>query len=97
MYLQYAISENWVDLGNLNIGDEYYSTSQIYQMLVDYGLRLLQEDTEYIKMVYSYLIYHYELSGRDCCLLMFDQGNIKYNASEYENLERDCCLLIHFL
>ncbi|MCI8750294.1 MAG: hypothetical protein HFH66_02815 [Lachnospiraceae bacterium] len=97
MYLQYAISENWVDLGNLNIGDEYYSTSQIYQMLVDYGLRLLQEDTEYIKMVYSYLIYHYELSGRDCCLLMFDQGNIKYNASEYENLEKGLLSAYSFL
>lgn len=48
-------------------------------------------------MVYSYLIYHYELSGRDCCLLMFDQGNIKYNASEYENLEKGLLSAYSFL
>ena len=29
------------------------------------------------------MIYHYELSGRDICLLLFDQGDIKYNAQEY--------------
>ncbi len=86
-YLQYAISKNWIDLSRLDVGDEYYSTSEIYKMLIDYGMELLSEDGTYIKMVYSYLIYHYELSGRDCCLLMFDQGNIKYNAKEYERLE----------
>ncbi len=85
-YLQYAISESWIDLGVLEIGDEYYSTSEIYKKLVDYGIELLQEDIVYTKMVYSSLIYSYELSGRDCCLLMFDQGNIEYNANEYEKL-----------
>lgn len=96
-FLQYAISKNWVELSGLNIGDKYYSTSEIYEMLVKYGMKLLKEDTGYIKMVYSYLIYHYELSGRDCCLLMFDQGNIKYNASEYENLEKGLVSAYSFL
>ena len=86
-YLQYAISENWVDLGKLNIGNDYFSTEELYSKLVDYGFELLSEDIKYIKMVYSYLIYHYELSGKDCCILMFDQGNIKYNAKEYESLQ----------
>ncbi|MFG6394173.1 MAG: peptidase [Lachnospiraceae bacterium] len=96
-FLQYAISKNWVDLKVLNIGDKYYSTSEIYEMLIKYGIRLLKEDTGYVKMVYSYLIYHYELSGRDCCLLMFDQGNIKYNAGEYESLEKGLVSAYSFL
>lgn len=96
-FLQYAISENWVDLRWLNIGDKYYSTSEIYEMLVKYGINLLKEDAGYVKMVYSYLIYHYELSGRDCCLLMFDQGNIKYNAKEYEELENGLVSAYTFL
>lgn len=96
-YLQYAISENWIDLSELEVGDEYYSTSEIYKMLIDYGIELLKDDTEYTKMVYSYLIYHYELSGRDCCLLMFDQGNIKYNANEYDNLKNGTTSAYSFL
>lgn len=85
-YLQYAISENWVDLSVLNIGNDYYSTAEIYQKLVDYGIDLLENDIKFTKMVYSYLVYHYELSGTDCCLLLFDQGNIKYNEEEYNQL-----------
>lgn len=86
-YLQYAISEQWVDLEMLNIGNDFYSTQEIYKKLVDYGLNeLLKNDSTFTKMIYSYLIYHYELSGKDCCLLLFDQGDIKYNETEYNQL-----------
>lgn len=86
-FLQYAISKSWVDLGVLNIGEDYFSTEEIYEKLIDYGMELLEHDNEYTKMVYSFLIHHQELSGRDCCLLLFDQGDIKYNAKEYESLK----------
>ncbi|MBR1743255.1 MAG: hypothetical protein IJ733_15575, partial [Lachnospiraceae bacterium] len=87
-YLQYAITKNWVDLSVLNIGDNYFSAEEIYKKLLNYGMDLLENDVTYPKMVYSYLIHNMELSGRDCCLLLFDQGDIKYNAEEYESLER---------
>lgn len=86
-FLQYAISKGWVDLSVLNIGEEYFSTEEIYDKLIDYGMKLLDDDVEYPKMVYSYLIHQHELSGRDICLLLFDQGDIKYNADEYEKLK----------
>lgn len=86
-FLQYAISKSWVDLSVLDIGEQYFSTEEIYQKLVDYGMELLEHDTKYPKMVYSFLIHQYELSGKDCCLLLFDQGDIKYNAQEYEKLK----------
>lgn len=86
-FLQYAITKNWVDLSVLDIGESYFSTEEIYHKLIDYGMELLKNDTTYPKMVYSYLIHQKELSGRDCCLLLFDQGDIKYNAREYERLE----------
>lgn len=86
-FLQYAISKNWVDLGLLDVGEQYFSTEEIYEKLIDYGMELLENDTTYPKMVYSYLVHQKELSGRDCCLLLFDQGDIKYNAQEYQKLK----------
>lgn len=86
-YLQYAISQNWIDLSNLNIGDNYYSTVELYNKLLDYGLSQLNEDTTFAQMIYSYLIYHDKLSGRECCMLLFEQGCIKYNAKEYRDLK----------
>ena len=86
-YLQYAISQQWIDLDKLDIGNDFYSTQEIYKKLVDYGIDLLENDTTFTKMIYSYMIYHYELSGRDICLLLFDQGDIKYNAQEYTQVK----------
>ncbi len=86
-YLQYALSKNWIDTSQLNIGKGYYSTEEIYNKLVNYTFSLLKDDKTFIKKVYSYMIYHYELSGTDCCLLLFDQGDIKYNENEYNMLK----------
>lgn len=87
-FLQYAITKNWVDLGVLNIGENYFSAEEIYNKLIDYGMDLLEHDVTYPKMIYSYLIDQGELSGRDCCLMLFDQGYLKYNAQDYEKLEK---------
>ncbi|MCD7825769.1 MAG: peptidase [Clostridiaceae bacterium] len=86
-FLQYAITQNWIDLSVLDIGESYFSTEEIYQKLLDYGMELLDSDTTYPKMIYSYLIHQHELSGKDVCLLLFDQGDIEYNAEEYQKLE----------
>ena len=34
-FLIYAISNNWVSLAALNVGDDYYSTEEIYQKMRD--------------------------------------------------------------
>lgn len=85
-YLQYAISEKWVDLSKLNLGNKYLTTEEIYKKLVKYGRNVLKDDVQYSKMVYSSLIYNYKLSGTDCCLIMFEQGYFKKKGEEYNQL-----------
>ena len=85
-YLQYAISEKWLDLSKLDIGSGYLTTEEIYQELVKYGKKMLKKDVQYSKMVYSSLIYNYKLSGTDCCLIMFEQGYFKKKSEEYNQL-----------
>ena len=46
-YLQYAISQQWIDLDKLDIGNDFYSTQEIYKKLVDYGIDLLENDTTF--------------------------------------------------
>ena len=68
-FLIYAISHNWIDLEMLNVGDEYYSTEEIYAKIVDYILEELNEDRLYDKKVYHTLIYDDKISGREICML----------------------------
>ena len=86
-YLQYAIANKWVDLNKLNIGTAYYTTEEIYQMLIDYAIDLLKKDSAFTKKLYSYLVYNYTLSGRDVCLLLYDQGVLPYDENEIAQLK----------
>ncbi len=86
-FLQYAISKNWIDLAKLNIGDAYFSTDELYAKLLEYIKELLLEDNTFHKKIYKDLVYSYKLSGKEICLLLFDQGVIKYNEEDISKLE----------
>lgn len=86
-FLQYAITKNWVDLSQLGIGNEYYSTEELYEKLIAYTMDLLVDDAEFEKKIYRTLIFTKKLSGKEICLLLFDQGVLEWNESDYSNLE----------
>lgn len=86
-FLQYALSNNWVDLKKLDIDEEYYSTDELYVKLMDYTDKVLANDGEFNKKIYRSLVYSYKLSGTQICLLLFDQGVLKYNEDEIANLK----------
>lgn len=86
-FLQYAISSNWVDLNQLNVGTEYYSSTEIYKKIVSYTLNKIKEDGDFTKKVFFNLVYSYKLSGKEICLLLFDQDVLEYNEGEIAKLE----------
>lgn len=86
-FLQYAISNNWVDLTKLDIGDEYYSTEEIYEKLIEYTLDNLKDNSTFNKKVYHSLVYSYKLSGTEICLLLYDQDVLKYDKKEIKALK----------
>ena len=47
-YLQYAISQQWIDLDKLDIGNDFYSTQEIYKKLVDRQRPLCYSEECYI-------------------------------------------------
>lgn len=85
-FLQYAISMNWINLDQLHIGDNYYSTEELYELLMERAFADIVKDSGFHKMIYKTLVYSYQLSGRDICLLLYDQGVIGYDEEEYRKL-----------
>lgn len=86
-FLQYALANNWIDLTDLKAGDEYYSTDELYEKLIEHVKELLVEDKNFHKLLYYYLVYSYKLSGSEICLLLFDQGVLEYNEDEVSKLK----------
>lgn len=86
-FLQHAISNNWIDLNKLNIQENFYSTDELYNELLSFIYNLLEQDSKFNKKVYHSLVYSYKLTGTEICLLLFDQGVLKYNEDEIANLK----------
>lgn len=87
-YLQYAISMNWIDVSNskLAIENEYLNSDEIYSAVLTYIQDYLKTDAEFQKMVYKYMILEDRLTGREVCLLLYDQGVLEYDADMISRL-----------
>ncbi len=87
-FLAYCINNQWIDLDALGITGEYLSTEEIYDVLLDQTFDLLYDNIEFDLKIYRDLIFSYKLSGKEICLLLYDQNVIKYDETEYRNLSR---------
>lgn len=86
-FLTYAISQNWLDITKANSDTAYLDTGEINSVLADYVTNYLTDSDSFSRQVYKYMIQNYLISGRDICLLLFDQGILKMNEEDYAALQ----------
>lgn len=85
-FIQSALANNWIDLSKLDVGDKYYYTDELYDKLITDMKKNLKTDDKFNKMIYRNLVFSYKLTGTEICLLLFDQGVLKYNNEEVNQL-----------
>lgn len=85
-FLKYAINKEWISTGNLDLSDNYYSTNEIYEVLLDYIEEELKDREDFDKLLYKAMIESGELSGSKICTLLVQQGVVKKD-SDYEQLQ----------
>lgn len=85
-FLQYAIANNYIDLSKLGVVS-WYSSEELYQILLDNMWEYLQSDSTFNKKIYRNLVFSYKLTGREICLLLFDQGVLEYNKKDIDDLK----------
>lgn len=87
-FLSHAISSNYIDLSKLGVkvGD-YYTSEELYRKLIDTMKDILEKDGTFNKKIYRDLVFSYKLSGKEICLLLFDQDVIEYNEEDRAALE----------
>ena len=84
-YLNYAISQNWVDTSKLG-GSTYSSSDEVYQSLIAYLEEYLAEDSNFDKLLSQYLIKSGSITGNLICAAAYEQGNVPMDESTYNNL-----------
>lgn len=85
-YLNHAISQNWIDITKFSVEEKYSDSTEIYDGLCNYILEDIASDTEFSKLIYQYLIETGTVTGRQLCLILFDQGMLTYNEEEIAGL-----------
>ena len=86
-YLNYAISQNWIDTSKL--GDSAYSSSEeIYQALLTYIEEYLTDDSDFDKLLYEYLIKSGSVTGTQICAIVYEQGVLPMDEEAYNGLLR---------
>lgn len=81
-YLEYCLSQNWIDYSKFMQTDSMVDTEELYQGLVQYILDDISSDTSFAKIVYHYAILNDEISGRDLCAALYDQKVLKKDKAE---------------
>lgn len=86
-YLNYCITMNWINTAALDLDDKYSDSEEIYNALVDYIIDKLTNNSEYTKKVYKYMIASNTLSGKDVCIILWDQDLINIEESKVKMLK----------
>lgn len=89
-YLNYAIAQNWVDSSKLqdyiDSDGKYSDSNELYQGILNFVADYLKTDSAFEKLVYRYMIKDGTLSGNKICILLYDQGVLEYDESQYNRL-----------
>lgn len=86
-YLNYCITQHWIDISQLNVDEKYADSTEVYDALCKYILKNIKTDTEFSKIIYQYMITRGEISPRQLCLILFDQGGLDYDDATVNKLK----------
>lgn len=85
-YLTSCIVNEHVVVSELLDEETYANAEEIYQILTQYIENNIKYDSDFKKLIYEYLILDKEVSGRQLCIILYDQGVLKMNNSLYNSL-----------
>lgn len=86
-YLNYAIAQGWIDITKLSLKSQYSDSEEIYENLVEYITENIVLDSYFNKRLYKYMLLDDQITGRQVCLLLFEQGIIDGTDEEKAGIE----------
>lgn len=85
-YLKYAITMNWIDVTRISGENPYLDSQEIYNSVLEYIQTYLMEDDEFGKMLYKYMLLDNLVSGKEICLLLYEQNVLEYDEETVSRL-----------
>ena len=86
-YLNYCIAKNWIDVTKLDLDSQYSDSEEIYLRILDYIFEQLQQNIDFSKNIYKYMIKNDLISGRQICLILLEQDIVDIDEEESNHLK----------
>ncbi len=71
-FLEYAISQNWIDVTKLDMDSRYADSSEMFDRLSDFIFENLDK-TAFRKKLYKYMLRNDTINGRQICMILAEQ------------------------
>lgn len=87
-YFYYLVRSGCVDTSLFNEQLKYMSSDEMYQSFVEYIEASIQEDSDFDKELYKYLIDTNTVTPNEICLLLFEQGVLEQSEVDIQQLQK---------
>ncbi len=92
-YLNYVISKGWIDMTPLQPyiekSSNYSDASQIYNAILEYLKQNAATNHEFRKIVIKYQIRSGKITGKQACMMLYEQGVLDKSDGMYASLAND--------
>lgn len=85
-YLRYCIARNWIDVGKLKPEGQYSDSEEIYRKLLDYIIDMIDNNTEFQKRFFKYMLLNDVITGKQICMILCEQNLIDVPLADEEAL-----------
>ncbi|MDE6365469.1 MAG: peptidase [Lachnospiraceae bacterium] len=81
-----AIEKGWIETGIIDSKPGYYTTDEMYALLVEAVLEKLSKDKEFDKILFQWLVLEDKITGKEICRLLYDQEILADTDEDYEDI-----------
>ena len=81
-YLKYCIAQNWIDVSKLSLEGQYSDSEEIYKNICEYIIHELDDNIEFQKKIYRFMIRNDVLTGKEVCKILCEQKKIDIPADD---------------
>ncbi len=86
-YLHYCLAQNWMDVTKFHLNSQYSDSEEVFTQLVDYIIDDLSQNSGFGKKMYKYMIADDEITGKQLCMILYEQKIIYGTAADRALLE----------
>ena len=86
-YLDYCISMNWIDTTKLGMDEKYPDSAEIFDALIVKLFNIIDNNTDFQKKFFKYMLLNDKISGTQVCMLMYEQDACKIEIEDIEKLK----------